>query len=177
MAEKKRDKSEKQRPPIRADIERCVVREAEAGLDVEITVRNEESRPVFVTVGVRQIQLDEARGTVDVWFADHARDVGRPASRCRIDSRPRTRSVEQAAAITFTARLRQTYTKMVVHEDQSFDFEVVDLRKAHTLVAHIAVAEAPFYFNPRRGSLIAQLVEWGEARTFTTEMPGKESSA
>ena len=140
-------------------------------------MRNQEPRPVFVTVGVRQIQLDEARGTIDVWFADHARDVGRPASRCRIDSRPRTRSVEQRTAMTFTARLHPTYTKMVVHEDETFDFELVDLRKAHTLVAHIAVADAPFYFNPGRGSLIAQLVQWGEARTFTAEMPRKESSS
>jgi hypothetical protein len=52
---------------------------------------------------------------------------------------------------------------VVPHPDNSFHFEVIDLQRARSLVAHIAVAEAPFYFNPKGRPMIDHL-KWNGAR-------------
>jgi hypothetical protein len=159
------------KPPIRAEIEECSVRRTDAGVEVGVTVRNTGDRPVFATTGVRQIQLDESSGRLDVWFSDHGRDIAAKGGRCRIDSAPRTQVVEPGTSKRFTARLHPTYTRIVAHADESFHFEEVDLQHARTLVAHIAVADAPFYYTPKAGPIIRQLVRWGEPRTANTPMP------
>jgi hypothetical protein len=163
--------------PLRVQIDRCAARRDESGLEIEVTVRNEESRPIFATVGVRQIQLDPSTGRLDLWFSDHGRDTTADGGRCRMNSVPETRTIESGQSMSFTVRLLPTYTRVVPHADQSFHFESIDMGQARTVVAHIGVADTPFYYNPRRGAMIEQLVTWGEARTATSTIPRETHDA
>jgi hypothetical protein len=145
-----------------ARVEESVFRRAADGVEVEVTVSNAADRPLFVTVGVRQVQYDPGTKTLTLWFSDHGRDPeARDAAR-HLNTVPETRTLGAGERLTFAASVPQTLTRLVPHPDDTFHFETLDLSDLRSVVVHVAVADRPFYFNPKGGNQVLQLKRWGE---------------
>ncbi|WP_429884786.1 hypothetical protein [Geoalkalibacter halelectricus] len=146
--------------PLRLRAASATFRHAEDKLEVEVTLVNEGDRPLFVTVGIRQILYDAASRTLDLWLSDHARSPDAHPGRCATISVPRTEVLEAGARHPLRLEAPRHLTRLVPHEDQSFHFEDLDLTQTEQVRVHLGCSDRPFYHNPKGPAVLEQLKAW-----------------
>lgn len=147
-------------PALRLRAESATFRHVEDKLEVEIILVNEEERPLFVTIGIRQILYDASSRTLDLWLSDHGRSADSPQGRCGTISVPRTQPLEGGARHDLRLEVPHRLTRLVPHPDQSFHFEDLDLSQAEQVVVHVGCSDRPFYYNPKGPAALEQLKAW-----------------
>jgi hypothetical protein len=145
-------------------------------LVVAVHVRNQGDRTLLVSSAIRQIEFDVNAGTLTLWFSDHGRDTGGPASRCRMNTVPRTLSVEAGKEVVIRARVPARIRRLIGVRKDDIEFEQMDMADVQTVEVHVAVADAPFYFNPKGDSPVAQLKAWGQDFATVAQPHGKAKS-
>lgn len=145
-----------------AQLEQCTLTRTDEGIQVTATVRNLTDHPVFVTSELRRLELDAAQRTATLWFSDVGRDLATREPGIRHYTVPRTEAIEPSDQYTVTAELPAKLNRLVIHDDESFDVEALDMTLTDRAVLHVTVADEPFYFNPKGRTLLEQLDRWGE---------------
>ncbi|MHB1399207.1 MAG: hypothetical protein ACYDAI_18775 [Trichloromonadaceae bacterium] len=149
----------REQQPLRVTAEKLGFRHAEDKLQAELTLINHEERPVFVTVGIRQVVYEEASRTLTLWLSDHGRTHD-ARHRCGSVYLPQMEILEPGARRTIQLSLAHHLTRLVPHPDQTFHFESLDLSPAEHLIVHIGCSDRPFYYNPKGPTAIEQLNAW-----------------
>jgi hypothetical protein len=148
--------------PEMAAVEECRLRPDPEGFRVEAVVRNTTERPIFVTCDLRRIELDDARERATLWFSDAGRSDRAMGPGLVEHALPRTEALEPGERRTVEGRLPAKLKRLIVHEDETWEVEVVDLTGLRAVDVRVNVADAPFYFNPKRGGgLVDQMAAWG----------------
>ncbi|KIH77718.1 hypothetical protein SAMN05660860_01199 [Geoalkalibacter ferrihydriticus] len=166
--------------PLRLRAPSATFRHAEDKLEVEVLLVNEEERPLFVTIGIRQILYDAPSRTLNLWLTDHARSAEAPHGRCGTISVPRTQVIEAGARHPLHLDVPRRLTRLVPHEDKSFHFEDLDLSQAQQINVHVGCSEKPFYYNPKGPAVLEQLKAWCavvEVSAHAAKPPKKEKPA
>ena len=137
-------------------------RSTEDGLAISVDIQNEGKRTVLVGCGIRQIQFDKDTGSLSVWFSDHGRDPSAPHARCRMNTAPRTVEAKAGERVQVRGRVPRELRRLMGVKGSEVVFDVFDVSEVRDVEVHVVVAEAPFYFNPSKGSAVEQLKSWGE---------------
>ncbi|MFX0195893.1 MAG: hypothetical protein ACFFCW_07210 [Candidatus Hodarchaeota archaeon] len=158
-------------PKVR--LEQCSYRLTKGKLRVNITLANYGSKPIFAMRGVRRIEFDKKNGTLTLWFSDKGRDTGEIDPVRKEYTVPNVVVIDPGEKKTISAELSERLTRLIPHEDGSFEFEVLDLSRAKTVIVKMTVSYTPFYFNPKEPSIIKQLIDWGVVIETTAEKAKK----
>lgn len=147
-------------------VKHCRCAHDENKLRVTITLENAGERPAYAISEVRCLEFDPASGMLTLWLSDH-QTASKSATPRRHHTQPRTHTIDAGAERSLELELPHRMTRIVTGENNSFDFEPLDLSKTRSVMARVAVHHTPFYFQPRKGDLRRQVAEWGKELEIT----------
>jgi hypothetical protein len=142
-------------------IRNCSCRHAEGKLQISATIVNNSDRPCFVVPRVRRIEMNRETGVLSVWFSAAGRGEPRKGKLRTEVTAPKTEAIPERSEKTLTASLPADMTRLVPHDDGTFELESIDLTRAKTIEVHAAVGDQPFYFSPERKDYREQVAAWG----------------
>lgn len=160
----------KEKSPTRCHIKAGSVVHTEDKLRVELTLRNPGERPAFAVNRVRRLELDAANHKLILWFSDQGRKTGGKKTVRKEFSVPRTSPIEAGSEAILIETLPNEMTRLVPHDDGTFELESLDLRKVNQVEIHVAVGDKPFYFNASQEDLVQQLAGWGADVSTTMDV-------
>jgi hypothetical protein len=155
-------------PASQVAFESCTVESREGKTKVTLRLRNQGETAVFVVSRPRRVTVDDGGATLTLWMTD--RGTPAPEHPIRHLTMPRVTAMKAGEERTIEAELPEKMTRLrEVREGGELTFDVLDIAATQRVVVKLAVAETPFYFNPKRQDLLGQLQEWGEDAEVTVE--------
>ena len=169
-----------------AKIENCHLKKGR--LHFVLAIHNRGAHPVFIVPRIRRIGFDsnDPEGILDLYLAPQGAPPRTPGYR-REFSVPRTRAIEPEDTVRIELSVPASLTRFVPRPERAamrgklgggeppFDFEANDLSCAQKIRLHLAVADKPFYFNPKLDPS-EQCHAWGERRVVVAALPHREQA-
>ncbi len=172
-----------------AQIESCRATD-DGRLHLVVSIHNRGKHPVFFVPRIRRIafEANDPEGALDLYLAPQGAPPRGPGYR-REFSVPRTRAIEPEDTVRIELSVPQNLTRFVPKPERAaasqrtkgepteppFDFEACDLTCARKIRIHLAIADKPFYFNPKL-DLSEQCAAWGERQVVTAELPPRSTA-